>query len=280
MLSNIDYASRAKNERLNMYFVAEGDSDYNVRMQTVVPANPTCNCYSVAKLFTVLAIGILYDRGCLSPNDKIIDILGDKFDKDYDNNWNEVTVHHAMVHRIGIETDCIDIDSETGETYPDNLDYLKLLFSKPLPNKPGSFYKYTDAAFYLLSRVVERVSGLNPSELLRPILMDVMGFKEFAWSVCPQGYCIGATGLYVRTDDLVKLGILFLNEGNWQGTRVISKKWIDLVLKEGYEIHPIGNGWYHKAGMRGQIIAFNPNLKRAIAWHSFDGIPFEKIVLE
>ncbi len=279
-LSNIDYAARARNAGLNTYFIAEGDSDYNIRMQSVVPANPTCNCYSVAKSFTVLAVGLLFDRGLITPDTKVIDILGDMFPENYDTNWNIVTLHHALTHRIGLTEDCIDIDNESGETYPNKLDYLNLLFSKSLSNITGSSYLYTDAAFYLLSRIVERVCGKDPSNLLRPIMMNVMGFKEFAWSVCPQGYCIGATGLYVRTDDLVKFGILFLNNGEWQGTRIVSKEWLDIVLKEGYEFHSAGNGWYQKCGLRGQCLTFNPTLKRAVAWHSFDSVPFDKIICE
>ena len=279
-LSDIDYSARAKKADLNTYFIAEGDSDYNIRIQSVIPANPTCNCYSIAKSFAVLAVGLLFDKGLLTPNTKVIEILGDLFPENYDVNWDKVTLHHIMTHRIGLEKDCIDIDNVGGETYPINNDYLGCLLSKKLVNTPGSSYLYTDAGFYLLSRIVERASGMDPANLLRPILMNVMGFKEFAWSVCPLGFCVGATGLYVRTNDLVKLGILYLNGGIWKDQRIVSQKWIDIVLREEYEFHLIGNGWYHKGGLRGQMLAFNPKLNRAVAWHSFDNVAFEKIIGE
>ena len=104
-LSEIDYAQRVKDTGLNVYFIAEGDDEYNIRIQKAVPANPNCNCYSIAKAFCVTAVGILYDRGLITPETKVVDVLSDMFPDDYDKNWDEVTVEHIMLHRIGLAKD-------------------------------------------------------------------------------------------------------------------------------------------------------------------------------
>jgi len=111
--------------------------------------------------------------------------------------------------------------------------------------------------------------------------MKTMNFKEFSWSVCPEGYSMGATGLYLRTEDVVKLGILYLNGGDWNGTRVISEEWVKLVLENGYEFKDKGNGWYGKGGMRGQMLTFNVNTGIAVAWHSFEKkVPYDIMIKE
>ena len=69
------YKQKVLEQKLNIYFICEGDKNYNIIKEEVVPANPTCNCYSVAKAFTVTSIGILYDQGLLKPTDLIVDIL-------------------------------------------------------------------------------------------------------------------------------------------------------------------------------------------------------------
>lgn len=278
MLTNNEYVKRAQEADLNIYFIAEGTRDGTIIKHTVVPANPTCNCYSIAKAFVVTAFGMLYDKGILHPDMKVYDILGDLFPADAHPNWKEVTLHNVLLHKIGIDHDCIDIDNESGESYPSELDYLGILLSSPLPHYPGTVYKYSDAAYYLLSRVIERTCGSDPAELLRPIMMKQMKFKEFAWSVCPDGYCIGATGLYLRTEDMLKLGMLYLNNGIWNNHRIISKKWIDTVLKCGYEFCDLGAGWYGKCGLNGQILAFNYGLDKAVAWNSFDSFSLSKII--
>ena len=268
-MTDIDYAAAISTRKFNTYFVAEGDRDYNIRLQSIVPANPCCNCYSVAKAFTVTAIGILYDRGLLTPVTLLTDVLSDSLPDCLDPKWHKVTLHHLMQHKVGFDHGMLDIDAEDASQYP-STDYLRIVLSEPLAHEPGTHYQYTDAAFYLLSRVIAKVSGCDLADLLRPILMDTMRFKEFAWSVCPQGYAMGATGLYLRTEDMAKLGILYLNGGMWKGTRVISREWVDIVLTNGYELKDIGGGWYGKGGMYGQMLMLNPQKGLALACHSFE----------
>ena len=269
-LTKIRYNSRALESGRNVYFIAEGDRDYNIRLEHHVPANPCCNCYSVAKAFTVTAVGMLYDKGLLKPEMRVVDILGDKIPANADPKWQDVTVHHLLLHQAGFGTSgLLDIDCDDASAY-DTRDYLSLVFAEPLVTQPGTERKYTDAAYYLLSRIAQRVSGADIADLLRPVLMDTMGFKEFAWSVCPQGYSMGATGLYLRTEDMVKLGILYLNKGLWKGTRVISEEWVDLVLEQGYEFKDQGNGWAGKGGRNGQMLTFHMKKGLAVAWHSYD----------
>ena len=268
-MTTIDYAARLSVQKCNSYFVAEGDRDYNIRLQSIVPANPCCNCYSVAKAFTVTAIGLLYDRGLLTPDTLVTEVLSDFLPHGMDPKWHKVTLHHLMLHRAGFDQGLLDIDAEDASQFP-STDYLGIVLSAPLAYKPGTHYQYTDAAYYLLSRVIAKVSGCDLGDLLRPILMETMQFKEFAWSVCPQGYAMGATGLYLRTEDMVKLGILYLNGGMWKDTRVVSQEWVDIVLTNGYELKNIGDGWYGKGGMYGQMLMLNPQKGLAVACHSFE----------
>lgn len=267
-------------KNLNVYFVSKGDVNYNIETERIVPANPCCNCYSVAKAFTVTAIGILYDKGLIAPSDLLTDILSKYLHDDIDPAWHKVTIHDLLTHKVGFGCGMLDIDCEDASLYL-STDYLQLVLNTKLTYVPGTKYQYTDAAYYLLSRVVYEVSQIELSDLLRPVLMETMNFKEYAWSTCPQGYSMGATGLYLRTEDMVKLGILYLNNGMWKDTRIISKEWVDIVLSNGYEFKSLGDGWYGKGGMRGQMLMFNIDKGQAIAYHSFeDGIFYKLFISE
>lgn len=267
-------------KNLNVYFVATADKDYNINKETIVPANPCCNSYSVAKAFTVTALGILYDQGLVTPNSLLTDILKKYISNDIDPLWHKVTIHDLLTHKVGFGCGMLDIDCEDASLYP-TTDYLKLVLNTKLTYAPSTKYQYTDAAYYLLSRVIYEVSNEDLSDLLRPVLMETMKFKEFAWSTCPKGVSMGATGLYIRTEDMVKLGILYLNNGMWKNTRIISKEWVDIVLTNEYEFSSLGNGWYGKGGMRGQMLMFNIEKGKAIAYHSFEShVPYKLFINE
>ena len=274
------YKQKALEQKLNIYFICEGDKNYNIIKEEVVPANPTCNCYSVAKAFTVLAIGMLYDMGLLKTTDLIVDILKKYIVTELDEKWKRVTIHDVLLHKIGFEEGFLDIDCEDASLY-ETFDYLQIVFNTKLKYDPGTVYQYSDAAYYLLSRIVAEVSGKELADFLRPVLMKKMGFKELAWSKCPYGYSIGATGLYIRTEDMVKLGILYLNKGIWKNERIISEDWVDIVIKNRYEFSPLKNGWFAKGGMRGQLLMFNMEKGKAIACHSYENkIPYDIFIDE
>lgn len=272
------YKQKLIERKSNTYFICVGDKEYNIKKEVIVPANPTCNCYSVAKAFTVLAIGLLYDKGLIKLDTLLVDILNKYIPNNIDEKWFKVTIHDVLTQKVGFGSGLLDIDCDDASLYK-TLDYLDIVFNTKLKYEPGTVYQYTDAAFYLLSRVVYEVSGIELCDFLRPILMGKMKFKELAWSKCPYGYSIGATGLYLRTEDMIKLGILYINNGKWKDERIVSEEWINLVITNRYEFSHIKDGWYAKGGMRGQLLMFNRDKGKSIACHGYESdIPYDVFI--
>ena len=264
-----DIKKRILEKGNNIYFLCEGDRNNNIRKEIINPANPNCNCYSVAKAFTVTAIGLLYDKGLIKLDMKVVDILKKYVPIDICDKWKKVTIHNLLLHQVGFDKGLLDIDCDDASKY-ETLDYLTKVFKTKLVYEPGTITQYTDAAYYVLSRVVCEISGMDIEDLLRPILMDKLHFKELAWSKCPYGYSIGATGIYIRTEDMVKLGILYVNYGKYNNEVIISKEWVNIVLENGYEFKHLKDDWYAKGGMCGQLLMFNMKSGKVIGCHSYD----------
>lgn len=238
---------------------------------TLNPANACQNSYSVAKAFTTTAIGLLWDDGLISTDERIVDIFADELPEGMDEAWREMTVHHLLTHACGFPVGYLDIDAIDPNTFgtPDYLDYL---FKTKLDYIPGQGNAYSDAAFYLLSRVVSKKAGEKLDEYLWPRLFYPLGFRELSWSCCPKGYPMGATGLYIYTEDMAKLGQLYLRGGEYNGQRLLSEAWVETVKARGYEFHNLKNGKaYGKGGAFGQMLMFMPEEDAVLAWHSFDG---------
>lgn len=240
----------------------------------VKKANKTNDCYSVAKAFTVTALGLLYDEGKLDTSETVADIFRERQWDIKDPQWNHVTLHMVMLHKWGIDKGFLDIDCEDihtyGEIYGEKNDFLKIVLSRPLPLPLGSKMVYSDAAYYLLSRVVEKKAGEDLYDYLRKKLFNPMEFEETAWSRCPMGYSMGATGLFIRTEDMAKLGQLYLDKGMYKGQRILSQEWCDTVLQREYELKPTNRGAYCKGGMYGQMLYIDPARKLSVAWEGYD----------
>ena len=251
----------------NVYRITEIEGG-DARTYTIHHANACNNSYSVAKAFTMTAVGILQDRGALDVHDRIADIFCGELPPAMEERWERVTVEHALTHRLGIDRGFLDIDCEDIFTYGTD-DFLRIVLERPLPHEPGAAYVYSDAAFSLLSRVVSKITGERLDDFLMRELFLPLGFQEAAWSKCPRGYPMGATGLYIRTCDMAKLGVLYLQKGEYAGRRILSEAWVTQALACGYELTRVGNG-YGKGGMLGQMLYVNPAAGRVVAWHGHD----------
>lgn len=264
-----DFEAFIREQGFNVFGFAEicnGKSEY----VALRPVNPCQDSYSVAKAFVVTAIGMLYDRKMLDLNERFVDIFADELPENMDPRWGKATIHNALTHRLGLPANFLDIDVFSVYDYGPYL--LNACFKQPLLAEPGTVFCYTDAAFYLLARVVEKKTGEALDTFLWRKLFYKLRVREAAWSRCPMGHVIGATGLYIRTEDMAKLGQLYLQNGTWNGRQILSKEWCDLVRERGYELKPVAPSCaaYGKGGMCGQNLLIIPEAGRVVAWHAFD----------
>jgi len=227
------------------------------------------NVYSVAKTFTMTALGLLFDRGLLRLDEKVCDILKDELPgRGMDGRWRGSTVEMALTHRLGLPGGFLDIDVNKSSDFTE--DFLSYLFTFPLACEPGTEARYSDGAYYLLARIAEKKAGMPLDSFLWRALLTRLDFQEMAWSHCPRGHVIGATGLYVHSSDMVKLGMLYLDRGLYRGERVLSQEWVDLAVGREFALawddqHRI----FGKGGMYGQELIIAPEQHRVVALQSY-----------
>lgn len=266
LLQQITQAAQQNHWNLFGYSVMNSRGE----QQTIHPVHTSacCNCYSIAKLFTLTALGFLSDDGLLHWNERIVDIFPDSLSSHEHSHWKDVTIDHVVRHRIGFDEGFLDIDTEDIFSYPSD-DFLRLVFSRRLPFAPNTQRTYSDAAYYLLSRVVTQKTGESLDTFLMRRLFYPLRIREAAWSKCPRGYTIGATGLYLRTEDVVKLGHLYENNGRWNGQPLLSSHFVSHAVQNRYEWMPLKeSNVMGKRGMNGQMLLFSPKHHISVAWHS------------
>ncbi len=119
----------------------------------------------------------------------------------------------------------------TGHTQEPKLeqfpDWTYRFLSSYVPQEPGSKFLYNTPASYLLSAIVQRVSGLPVAEYLRPRLFEPLGIVDYWWEKSPEGITTGGVGCNLRTEDMAKFGLFYLNRGKWNGKQLLHPAWID-----------------------------------------------------
>ncbi len=263
-----DFAAFIKENNGRVFSIAEISGNDLPEKIVIQENNPCQNIYSVSKMYTVTAIGILCDRGLLRTDNIVTDILKEECPFGYDPNWDETTIDMLMRHRIGFPGG-FDIDVNDASNY--DPDYLKEIMLKKWVCPPDTQRRYEDAGYYILSRIVNKVAGQSLFSFCWENIFRPLAFREAAWSCCPKGHAMGGTGLYVRVEDMIKLGAVYLNNGSYNGSRIVSSGWVRQVLDKQYEFAPNGiRDSYNKGGMNGQNLLVIPCENRVVAWQGYD----------
>lgn len=214
------------------------------------------NIYSVSKAFTMAAVGFCFDDGLLKPSDSLGRIFG-KLPQSASAGWADVNVDNLLRHETGCRRGD-DLDASNLRDFTDG-DWMEYILRKPIEEEPGKTERYSDINFFLLSCIVTKLTGMSMLDYMRQKFFNPTAFREVAWSADPEGRNLGGTALYISTDDMVKLGQLWLQRGMWNGRRLVSVKWIDLSLERSYAFSCRSRkaGTFYKTGMLGQILIFS-----------------------
>lgn len=180
--------------------------------------------HSLAKSLTGLAVGLLYDDGLLSPDDRLLDVLTDNVPAAARINHRNTTIRHLLTMQTGV------FFNEAGAVT--DTDWVKAYLESGVKFRPGTQFEYNSMNSYMLSAIVKKITGKGALQLLRERIFEPLGIKDLYWEKCPCGIEKGGWGVYYYPDDILKIGQLYLNGGVWDGKRLISEKWIKESTKK------------------------------------------------
>lgn len=192
---------------------------------------------SVSKTFTATAVGFAVAEGKLRLTDKVISFFPDQLPAEISPNLEKLEVRHLLTMSSGHDVDPTPLTR--GEDSQE-LDWVRTFLAAPLTHEPGTFFVYNSLGTYMLSAIVQKVTGEKVIDYLYPRLFRPLGIVGATWQESPQGINCGGWGLYLKTEDLAKMGQLFLQKGTWNGKRLLPESWIDEATRSHIASLPAG----------------------------------------
>lgn len=140
---------------------------------------------SVSKLITAAGIMVLHDRGDLNINDTVFGPSGILNDSTItalikDKNYYKITVEHLMRHQAGFRRDPLfssrDVMHQLQLDHaPEAEDFYRVVLNRRLKFAPGSWQSYSNFGYLLLSKIIEKVSGMPYDEFIRTEVLEPAG---------------------------------------------------------------------------------------------------------
>lgn len=195
------------------YFQSDGrDSLYHVR--------------SVTKSVVSILFGIAVDKGLIPSLDATVkDYLGNDFDG-IPPITGSITIRNLLTMSGGFQWEELQnfTDFDNWAYAADHVRYVLML---PVVNAPGTRFTYNTAACQVLSAIFRKATGYHLLQFARENLFEPLGMVGTRpWVADDDGYNYGGYRLSLKPLDMVNIGLLYLNEGEFNGKRIVPAEWV------------------------------------------------------
>lgn len=180
--------------------------------------------WSLSKSFTATAVGLAADEGKLSLDDPILKFFPAEAPAEPSNNLKAMRVRDLLSMSGGHDVEPKFAISEGPS--------VKAFLAHPVTHKPGTWFRYNTPGSYMLSAIVTKATGQKVVDFLKPRLFEPLGIEEPRWDATNEGYNLGGYGLFIRTEDIAKFGLLYLQKGQWNGRQLLSEKWVEAATSK------------------------------------------------
>ncbi len=231
--------------------------------------------FSLSKSFTSTGIGLAIAEGELSLDDTVLSFFPEDAPEEPSDNLKAMRVRDLLSMSTGHHEDAIGAFPylSTGLT--------RAFLGLPVAHKPGTHFVYNTPASYILSAIVQKVTGTKLVDYLGPRLFEPLGIQSPRWDESGDGVSLGGFGLNVTTEDIARFGQLYLQKGRWNGERILPEEWVaaatarqvsngskpdsDWEQGYGYQFWRCQNGVYRGDGAFGQYCIVLPDHDAVIA---------------
>lgn len=228
--------------------------------------------HSMCKSIVALAIGMAIEEGKLKITDRVSEVLKDWKKKLSVPLKKNVTVRDLLIMSSGM------IANETAAVTGN--EWTRSCLESSQRFEPGTKFHYNSMNTYLLTVILQTVTGKSLMDYLQPRLWSPLEIERVLWERSPEGVEKGGWGMYLSVEDMAKLGQLCLQNGEWNGKQLVPAAWI----REAGSYHidsTTGNGrygygyqmWGGKSagsylfnGMLGQIVYIIPKLAMVLVF--------------
>ena len=229
--------------------------------------------YSASKTFTATGIGLAVSEGRLKVTDKVVSFFPYSLPDSIGTYMRNLTVENLLTMSVG--------QAQESRSMGNNGDWITSFLGNEPVNKPGTVFRYNNMATFMLSAIVQQVTGQTLFEYLKPRIFYPLGIRGMDWDLNPQGINLGMIGLRLRTEDLAKFGQLLLQGGMWNKKQLIPAEWVktatsfkiesnDPSNKRPKETYDWGQGYCYQMwrtrdngvrldGMAGQFVLIYPD---------------------
>ncbi len=186
---------------------------------------------SVGKSITSACVGIAIEEGFIeSVEQSMFDYLPEYRHLKTDGK-DRITIEHLVTMTSGLDWD--EWSSSLSDTSNDLIalwfcdDPVGCILENPLASEPGAAFTYNSGNTVLLGAIVENATGKDIEAFSAEYLFKPMGIDPVAWHRINDDVIYAGGGQRMTPREMLKFGVTYLNDGLWDGKRIVSEQWVE-----------------------------------------------------
>jgi CubicO group peptidase (beta-lactamase class C family) len=186
---------------------------------------------SASKSIVSALVGIAIDRGVLKgESDLVLTRLPYERYANPDPGKDRLTLRDLLTMRSGLACDDWDGDSPGNESRVyESEDWVKYVLDLPVADPPGTRGRYCSGNVLVAGRIVERAAGSTLPAFAQEHLFAPLGIRpgDVRWNfTLDASNAATFAQLNLRPRDMLKIGLLFHQQGSWGGRQIIPREWV------------------------------------------------------
>ncbi|AWB43268.1 serine hydrolase [Paenibacillus sp. CAA11] len=240
LLAAADAAALRRYPKLRSFLVAREGQLIFERYYNGFHAAALNDLRSATKSFVSALVGLLLDsKQALELDAPVWPYVKSKAPLRPDPFWPQVTLRHLLTMTSGLYW---ETGSKLGEKFIHRFhrskSWSKFILRLPVIEESIGSFQYRSVDSHLLSVLLTEWTGQSAFELAKQRLFGPLGIDNAAWSASPEGHSTGHIGLFLTSRDMLKLGLLFLQQGRWQQSQLLPAEWVQLSFSPHSEGYP------------------------------------------
>ena len=180
---------------------------------------------SASKTIISALVGIaLHENYIKSIDQKVMDFFPDYARGELNPRIFDLTIEHLLTMKSGFQI------KESGRTYQsiyESSDLINEILHFPFNSNPGEKFNYISFNTHLLSAIITKATGMSTLEYAKKVLFSPLNIEKVIWKQDPKGYYIGGWAMSLTAEDMKKFGLLYLNNGEFNGKKVVPSEWVE-----------------------------------------------------
>jgi hypothetical protein len=217
---------------------------------------------SVTKSITSILLGIAFDSNQdYSVNTKAMPLFKNYDIKLLDKRKMDITIEDLLTMRSGLkwnEDDYTDPLNDCNLMESSN-EWIKYVLNQPTDTISGTRFEYNSGASVLLGKIVRIITGKRIDKWAEEKLFEPLGITDYYWKETPDREIDTEGGLYLKAEDLAKIGSLFLNKGKWNDKQIVSESWVTASISPTVKDIGYGYQWWIPEHANGKTKIFAGN---------------------